>query len=645
MSFTYGITAGMSAAYFTGSSAITDLVPTAYHGALNGHPFLIDTKSQDFIGPVSIPALAPQSDQSTTGGLASLNRDGVIPRNFTTWHHGAGQTWHDNDDSDPARFRTSSGIDPWTKNRLTLLPSTNVAATPTNATCALVTLSNGWRYYYDSNDGLVYRSQTANGSGTASFSSTTVTGNSTSGGNPLGPYRSICTDGTNVYVVSSIDGAALAVKKIGTGGTTTHFSGGDAGNPNFIAWVKGRLVVGHTTSSVQKVYDITSGSVGSTITVGDANAVMLDAVEAGSYIWLGTRSATVSRIYRIAADSSTGALTLDGVGLTLPSGEQLRSVFGYQSFVFVGTNLGWRCCQVDGTTLTMGPLVAIGARVECWTARGQYVWFGWTGMDTTTGGLGRIDLGSFVDTLTPAYAADITTVTGEVINAALVTINESNAGDLTRPIVQFVTSTLWVETDNSDFVSSGTITAGYVNYGITDPKTAIALEVRNEPIVSGTTITAAIANHVGGTTSPIDSINAQGSTGQTMTINNVAGAEHEITLTMTSSGANAPAVTNMTLRARPAPQSGRFWVIPMVYYEKLKCLDNVPRPFDISAELDYLHTLRSPSSTPISFQLGGVTETVFLDDYEFHPHHLTEDRRAWNGTCVVKLKDMRPVTL
>lgn len=647
MTFTNQITGsfyGGGSAFFTGSSAVSALVPHAYHCAINGRPYMLDLKNNSLVGPASIPALAAQQDNGGEAGESSLSRDDVWRRTFSSWHHGMGQTWHDNADSDSARFRTSRGVDPWTKNRLSLLPSTNIAATPTNATCAVVAPgASSWRYYYDANDFLVYRSTTVNGGGTATFASTTVTGNSTSGGNPNGPWRPICTDGTNVYVVSSIDAAALAVKKIGVSATTTHFSGGDAGNPNFIAWAKGRLMVGHTVSGIQKLYDLTGGTASSTLTIGDANAVMMDAVEAGSYIWLGTRSSTVSRIYRIAADSSTGALTLDGVGLTLPSGEDLYSIFGYENFVFVGSNLGWRCCQVDGTTLTMGPLVKDATHVQCWAARGQYVWFGWTQMDSSTGGLGRIDLGTFVDTLTPAYTTDITAAVTGTIVAAFVTGNQSATGDLNRPIVQFFTNSELVETDNSDYVTSGTLSTGYINYGITDQKTGVAIEVRNEALTVGA-IAMSLANFVGATAASVDTVNAQGATGQTMTVNNIAGSEHELMVTITSSGTTSPALTNVTLLVHPAPKSGQYWVLPLLFADVLQCLDGVPRPFDYWDELRRLRLLRSPSTSPAAFQIGNQTFTVFVDDYENHPDRLAWGKGSYQSTCIVKLKELVGVT-
>jgi hypothetical protein len=209
--------------------------------------------------------------------------------------------------------------------------------------------------------------------------------------------------------------------------------------------------------------------------------------------------------------------------------------------------------------------------------------------------------------------------------------------------VQFVSSTMWVETDNQDYVTSGALSTGYVNYGITDQKTAVALEVRNEAVTSGS-LSASIANYVGATAAAVDTVNAQGSTGQTMTVNNVAGSEHELTFTLTTASTTSPALTNATLLVHPAPKSGEIWQLPLLLYENVSCLDGCTRPVDVWEELRRLRLLRSPSTQPVSFQIGRETFTAFVDDYENHPHHASWGNGSYNSTCLVKLKILTGVT-
>ena len=72
----------------------------------------------------TVPALREQRDTSKEPGENALDTSGAWTRSQTDWSYGAGQTHFDLDDSDRRRFHTSSGIDPWTKGQITLLPIT-----------------------------------------------------------------------------------------------------------------------------------------------------------------------------------------------------------------------------------------------------------------------------------------------------------------------------------------------------------------------------------------------------------------------------------------------------------------------------------------------------------------------------------------
>ena len=53
-----------------------------------------------------------------------MDTSGAWTRSQTDWSYGAGQTHFDFGDSDRRRFSSSTGIDPWTKGEITLLPIT-----------------------------------------------------------------------------------------------------------------------------------------------------------------------------------------------------------------------------------------------------------------------------------------------------------------------------------------------------------------------------------------------------------------------------------------------------------------------------------------------------------------------------------------
>src|SRR5689334_12860346 len=91
---------------------------------LNGTGYMVDKFSQQDKHQ-SVPMLRQQSDTSGRPGEESLNPAGLWRRAQESWHHGAGQEWLDRADSDPYRFRSSKGVDVWSKWALSLLPAVN----------------------------------------------------------------------------------------------------------------------------------------------------------------------------------------------------------------------------------------------------------------------------------------------------------------------------------------------------------------------------------------------------------------------------------------------------------------------------------------------------------------------------------------
>ena len=106
---------------------MTDLdeTPGVWDCCIDGTGYVLDLGSQAFVGPVSVPMQRIQQTQDTTGE-GSLSTDGAWRRTITSWHHGAGQRYYDQRDSDPYRFDTSLGVDIWTPGELAPLPDSNI---------------------------------------------------------------------------------------------------------------------------------------------------------------------------------------------------------------------------------------------------------------------------------------------------------------------------------------------------------------------------------------------------------------------------------------------------------------------------------------------------------------------------------------
>ena len=88
---------------------------------LDGVAYLVDTRQYS---RTTVPALREQRDTSKEPGENTLDTTGAWVRSQTDWSLGAGQEHFDLDDSDRRRFESSSGVDPWTKGELSLLPIT-----------------------------------------------------------------------------------------------------------------------------------------------------------------------------------------------------------------------------------------------------------------------------------------------------------------------------------------------------------------------------------------------------------------------------------------------------------------------------------------------------------------------------------------
>src|SRR5439155_2376386 len=86
----------------------------------------------------SIPMLRALYDPNPTPSEASLNAQGLWRRAQDSWHEGAGQTFRDRDASGSAyRFRSSKGVDVWTRYQIGLLKDTSRIASSSNTNLSM----------------------------------------------------------------------------------------------------------------------------------------------------------------------------------------------------------------------------------------------------------------------------------------------------------------------------------------------------------------------------------------------------------------------------------------------------------------------------------------------------------------------------
>ena len=225
-------------AFYTGTGA-TELVPDIFPIAINGRPYMLDIKSNQFTRQFDA-RVRDSVDQSTEPGESALNPQGLWRRSQSSWHYGAGQQYSDTADAEAYRFYTSKGVDVWTKGRLTLLKDTTKVYSSANS-----------NLYATTADGRLYGSDGQNVKYTTDFTSvTTVTGTAAS------DIYSITSNGYNVFY--SYANGDIDQTNAGVSTSSAYISGFEAG---YLSYFNGRIMVAgqgvytpHATNLVSSGY-------------------------------------------------------------------------------------------------------------------------------------------------------------------------------------------------------------------------------------------------------------------------------------------------------------------------------------------------------------------------------------------------------
>jgi len=590
------------------ASTTTSLVPDPFDVAIAGRPYLLDLAAE--WGHESIPLMRVQADQSATPGEASLNPDDLWRRSQDSWHHGAGQTHFDREDSDPQRFRSSKGIDPWTRWEICLLADTVEKYDSANTNLKLAVA--GSRIYVVDGTALKYTADIT--AGTPTF--TTVTGTSGS------TITDIATDGFNVYVV---DGSDIYSTNTGVS-TASAYNTLDA---DVIDYVKGRWMVGHDNS----LYNVTSTTPPSALmTQANSDFSWVGCAEGRGFIYAGGQSGDKALIYRITVKDDASSLDAPVIAGELPDGETLLGIGGYLGYVFLGTDAGVRFCDVDsaGNLLIGSPQ---GGPSRCFEGQESFVWFGWDNYDTVSTGLGRLDLRVLTDDAaqTPAYASDLmVTAQAEVVDVA--TFQSRRV---------FAVSGEGVYISDTDKVASGSLDTGLISYGLPHTKSAMFVDMTFGSGFAGSH-SLSIATDDSSSFTAIGTVAStnQDTSKHTYAVDSLRGEYHELRHTLTRDGSDAtlcPRVLRATLRVIPsAGDGGGEWIIwPVILADTVDA--NIDYRMDPAFELDEIKALRQ-SRQVVTAQELAQSYRVAVEDYEWKPHHVSKDRASFAGTCFVKLR-------
>ena len=507
--FTFPFTGGTS--FYTGTGA-TELVPYTFPVAINGRPYLIDTKSGDF-GRQFDARVRDSVDQSTEPGEAAINPQGLWRRSQSSWHYGAGQEYSDTADAENYRFRSSKGVDVWTRGQLSLLPDTTQAYPSANSNLYMATASS--RIYGSDGQNIKY---------TTDWSTfTTVT--STAASN----IYSLASDGYNVFF--SYANGDIDQTNAGTSAASAYITGIEAG---VIRYVRGRLMVAGQGADKHRIWNITTtpgssaNNPSALYTHPNTNFNWVGFAGGQNHIYCAGYAGNKTLIYKTTIKADGTALDIPTVAGELPQGEIVSGIDAYLGYIIIGLTTGFRFCSADDNgNLVIGPLIETGATVTSFAGIGKFVYFGWTNYDSTSTGVGRMDVSTQISTNQPAYASDLM-ATGQ---GTVVDIHEFD----NEPV--FTVAGLGAYRQHSaNKVASGTLETGIYRWGVPDAKFIPKWDLRTQPLNG--TVAVSVASDSGsfqtvGTQTTVGSLDSTFDGFETKVF------EAEARLTLTRSGTDA----------------------------------------------------------------------------------------------------------
>lgn len=605
-----------NAAFYTGTGS-TQLVPYVFPVAINGRPYPLDTKSNQFSRQFDA-RVRDSVDQSTEPGEAAINPQGLWRRSQTSWHYGAGQEYSDTADAEGYRFYESKGIDIWTRGQLSLLRDTTQAYPSANS-----------NLYATTADSRIYGTDGQSVKFTTDWSTfTTVTGTAASN------LYSIASDGYNVFY--SYANGDIDQTNAGITTSSAYITGIEAG---VLRYVRGRLMVAGQGADKHKIWNITTAPGSSQnnpsalYTHPNTNFIWVDFAGGQNHIYCAGNAGNKSLIYKTQIKADGTALDIPTVAAELPFGEIIKTIDAYLGYILIGTETGIRFCSADSDgNLIVGPLIRTNSTVECFAAIGQYVYFGWTNYDSTSTGIGRLDISRQITTNQPAYASDLM-VTGQ---GRVVDIHEFD-GD---PV--FTVAGLGAYRPHStDLVSSGYIDSGIYRWGVPDAKFIPKWDLRTEPLNGSVTISVASDS---GDFETVGTQSNQNSLESTLDGFETKVYEASLKLTLSRSGTDStkgPVVTRWMGRAYAAPLRSQIFSVPLLLHHKINVRD---REYYFNVD-DELVRLRDLVENPrvVTYQENTDTYSVVVEDVRWIPVDSAHNHNEWDwdGTCVVIMRSVR----
>ena len=617
---------------------------------LDGVAYLVDTRQYS---RTTVPALREQRDTSKEPGENTLDTTGAWVRSQTDWSLGAGQEHFDLDDSDRRRFESSSGVDPWTKGELSLLPITEEKLNQTGTNLKVHRIGTYLYMAYGSVLAWVSdatpASFTISGSNSIDFSTSTPSRS--------GNITDFHSDGTYVYVAF---GNSDKIARCSINSTTVDsWPTSGTQKADIIEVAAGRLI--GATASDANIFELNangqkfSGSLDYTPQLAQTQWQSITGGPSG--IFAAANTDNTGTIYHIDVDPSDGTLNTPVIGGQLPHGEEVNEILAYGEVLVMATSKGFRTSLIDTQSgaVTIGPVIDDGGEAHSLEADGKFVWWG-----GSSGQIYRADLTKFTSALVPAFASDLVSTggTGNVSSIARVSDKTYFAA---------IGDGVYGESGTGVKVATGTLTIGEVSWSTVVPKLLRSVQVRQDRAqytfgaveyrqsggidyrhdtysYRGDPIAAFLGTIQFGATNDnniTDTLTLSQGVSSDFTFASQSSVSYKFVITMTRSTddtTKGPIIADWQTTCVPTPKRVDEIIAPIVLRRNVLTSRNSgsPATYDSNAVFTSLRN-RMEAGVTVDYNEGSRAEKVTIERLSMQPERLSDDGTWWEGTLVVRL--------
>lgn len=604
---------------------------------IDGQSYLVETGEYR---RTTVPTLREQRDTSDEPGEHRLNTQYWV-RSQTDWSHGAGQEFFDHSDSDRFRFHTSSGVDPWTKGHMSLLPVCEDKGNTGDDVIMKVFKNGSNTYMYVASGTDLYYSSTFDDE-TPSWTPVTSTGNT---------ILDIASDGETLFVAYG-SGYKLHTTTIGTTTVPSALTG-HATDPDKVRFVSGRLIEmdGNHVADIAADGTLVAGSLN--FFDIDHDFEWVDAAAGPQGVYLAANTKDVGSIF-FCSTNTEGLLNQPAQVADLPNGETINQILSYGGLLAIATSVGLRLAAMnDGGSVSYGPVIDKAGPAFSLTSDDRFVWFG-----GLAGQVYRVDLSVFTDTLVPAWASDVASTGGSASDVTWVARSSGKT--------YFVDSANGVqgEAASGDRVPSGTLTVGNVSWNSQFNKVLDQIEMRASPtlaVTSSKSYEEALETYndddlvYNGVATPVQGtikVTFTPDTGIEMaTLTLEDRVPHRVDYTLSDSyvvtftlerdavaTTAGPNLESWQMLAFPAPTRIDEIIVPVVMRKRVATSRSMgaAQQQDPQSEYDAMRALLA-NKRVVTYEEGSRSEQVVVDQMSMTAEQMSADGDWWEGTMTLRL--------